>query len=116
MELNATSVATAANILSLINLLGDSSIVSTSQSTSFPQDFSALLTEMTGSTVGQASIATKAGPVQVANVPQTIAAPSVPVGPNKSDDCNPTCSRGLQPASSIMSQLSAPEQGLQPST
>lgn len=52
MELNATSVSTAPDILSLINLLGDSSIVSTSQSTPFPQDFCALFTELMGPTAG----------------------------------------------------------------
>ena len=48
MELNALAVTNAADILSLINLSGDGSIVSTNSSTSFSQDFNALLSEMTG--------------------------------------------------------------------
>src|SRR3954454_4279726 len=48
MELNALPVTSAADLLSLINFPGDSPIVSTTSSTSSSQDFSALLTEMTG--------------------------------------------------------------------
>jgi hypothetical protein len=71
IELNATSVGTAANILSLINLLGDSSITPTSQWASFPQNFSALLTELMGPAAGQYPGGPDVTPAQVANVPQT---------------------------------------------
>jgi hypothetical protein len=70
MILNATSVATATNSLSLINLIGDSCIFATSSSTSLSQDFSALLTEMTGPTAGQNPIDPKVPQIQVANLMQ----------------------------------------------
>lgn len=58
MELNALAVTNAADILSLINLSSDSSIVSTNSSASLSQDFNALLSEMTGpAAVEQASVA-----------------------------------------------------------
>src|SRR5262249_26678152 len=60
-----------------INLLGDSSITSTSQSAAFPQAFSALLTEMMGSTGAQISGPSAAPPVQVDT-------PSVSVNANES--------------------------------
>jgi hypothetical protein len=96
IELNATSVGTAANILSLINLLGDSSITPTSQWASFPQNFSALLTEMMGPAAGQYPGGTDVTPAQVANVTQTpvpsaaqpaqLATLSGPESVNKPDD------------------------------
>src|SRR5215472_5548469 len=92
MELNATSVATAVNILSLINLLGDSSITSTSQSAAFPQAFSALLTEMMGPNATQISVPSAALPVQVDT-------PSVSVNAHKSElRAKPTPTEAMNPA------------------
>jgi hypothetical protein len=90
MKLNPTSVPTATNSLSLINLIGDSCIASTSSSTSFFQDFSALLTEMTGPTVDQ--------PVDAGSD-----------GMNKSEECNPATKVA---AAETLSTLGQPQQSV----
>src|SRR5262249_54979176 len=118
---NAISAATAADIFSLLNLLGDSSIASTSQSASFPQDFNTLLTEMIGPTAGgQCPTDPKTPQIQVANVTQTpvpaaalvlrVASPSVRAAWQKTD-IDPTAGAaavGVNPPHGNPVQFSTP--------
>ncbi len=106
MEPNALAVTNAADILSLINLSGAGSIVSTNSSTSFSQDFNALLSEMTGPGAVEQGFAPEANrQVAVPGTPMLpgATASSIPTPPAGSDteslnELAPEARKNLAPA------------------